>query len=295
MARYQDRLLLSTLDRVLLWLEGIKSDEAKGKVSTLLYGYSYLFADVLDREILYRERTELIDVDSYDMILWLDAWPIGLDATSGLPLVALYNDGGVTPSYATALTYLTDYRVYSKEKEQGRIEFIRELTEGPQALKAVYTGGMATKTVIEGTDAALATAGSVSTLVSASSDFINDLVADDMTVTIRAGDNAGTYDISSVDSANQLTIVGTWPGTVPATDASFIVNEAGLVGSYPDLEQAVITQIVFHWKQRDKLDIDSMNLVGGAGMSTTFTKFKPLDLLPEVERALDHLKRFVYP
>jgi len=290
MNRYKDKLLLSTLDRVLPWLEGIKSDGAKAKVSTLINGYSLLFADVLDRKIKYRERTLLEDVCKHDMILWLPAWPFGLDG-NGDPLVAIYNDAGVSPSYSTALTYPSDYRVYPREEDEGRVEFIRSLLDGPQALKVVYTGGMATKTVIEGTDATL----NASTLVSAGSTFVTDLVADDMTVTIRAGDNAGTYEIATVDSENQLTIIGAWPGTVPETDASFIVNEAGLVGSYPELEQALITQVVFHWKQKDKVDIDSMNLVGGAGMSTTFTKFKPLDLLPTVETALDGLRRFIYP
>ena len=299
MTRYQDNLLMSTLDRVLPWLEGIKSDAAKAKVSTLLNGYSYLFADVLDRKVKRRERTEYYDVDQHNMILWLPAWPIGLDS-NGDPLVALYNDAGVTPSYSTALTYLTDYRVYPNEEDQGRVEFIRELLEGPQALKVVYTGGLATKTVVGGTSGHCQEIppGPVSTFSDTSATFVDDGVEADMNLVITddKNGNAGTYPIETVVDNGNLQFDLTWPGSLPTpADEDYYIQEAGLIGSYPELEQAVITQVVFHWKQRDKLDIASMSLVGGAGMSTTFTAFKPLDLLPEVETALDALRRSIYP
>lgn len=299
MTRYQDRLLMSTLDRVLAWLDGIKSDEAKAKVLTLLNGYSAMFADVLDRKIKYRERTVFFDVDRPDPLIYLPAWPIGTDNGTGIPLVEIYNDSGLTPTYSTALTYPSDYRVYQTEDGQGRIEFIRELLEGPQALKVIFTGGMAASTIgPTGTAGKCSTyPGPPSLFLDTGAAFIDDGVKVGMSLVItdNKNGNAGTYIIDSVLSNSSLLFTLTaWPGGVGPADEIYEIPEIGLVSEYPDLEKALITQVVFHWKQRDKLDLKGMSVAGGAGMDTTFTQFKPLELLPTVETALDGLKRFIY-
>jgi len=132
-------------------------------------------------------------------------------------------------------------------------------------------------------------------LTSASATFEDDLIEVGMTVTATDGTNTETKEIISVDSNPKITLTGNWNPSLVGAARSWIVNEGGFVGAYPDIEMALIVQSVFHWKQRDKIDIASMSVQGNSGMSTTFTKFKPMELLPEVKAVINrhHLK--VYP
>ena len=296
MDRYQDIVYMSTRSRVLDWLPGITKSENIEKVDELIRGYSYVIMEELDRYIKYRERTEYFDVPAdAEMDLHLRGWPIGLDASTGDPLVAIYNDNATSPTYSTALTYPNQYRVYPGYEEQGLVEFLVSLVSGPQALKVTWTGGMATKTVIEGSDGVNSNPGTDGQVDCASATFEDDLVEAGMTFTLTDGTNTETKDIKTVNSNTQLIVDGQWNVVPLGSGRSWIVNEAGFVGAYPDIEMALIVQSVFHWKQKDKLDIQAMSVQGNSGMNTTFTKFKPMELLPEVKAVINrhHLK--VYP
>lgn len=287
MELWKDRLDMSTLDRVLPSLSGVKQDENKDKISKLITSYSDIFADVMDRYVVYRERTQFLDIRENYPRIKLRAWPIGLDAITGEPLVSLYNDNGFVPSYSSQLTYQYDYRVYTSEEGQGKVEFNTGLFPGFQALKATWTGGMATKPEVAMTDADTANpgGGANGTLESLASSFEDDLVEVGMTITMTATGNQ--YTIASIVDNQHLTIDEEWDVTDIGAGLACRIEEAGFVGRYPKIEQALITQIVFHWKRKDKLDVKRYTTRGGAGgMDTEFIELNPMDLIPEVKRTL---------
>jgi len=281
---WRDILDMSTVARVRNLLGGVKST-SDDKIQELIETYSRSFANYMDRHIKYRARTAYFDIKDPDTTLKLRAWPIGLTAL-GVPIVDIYNDTTRPPTYPDALTYQEDYDVYPEEEEQGKIEFEYALLVGYKALKVDWTGGMATKTEVIGADGDT-TVGA--TLTSATSTFITDLIEANMTVTITAGADAGTYTIASVDTENQITITGAWP--VGAAGQSFRIVEGGFVGQYPDIEQALLDQIIFHWKRQHQPDIKGMSL--NVGMQVTF--WEPLALLTNVKKILDQYTLVEYP
>jgi len=287
MERWRDLILMSTRDRVLVRLPGVQSDLLKGQVDTLLQNYSRRFMDYMDRKIVYRERTEYFDVAEDYPIIKLAAWPIGLDATPE-PLVEIFNDNSASPTYTTALTYQDDYRVYTDEDHQGKIKFRSPLLHGAQALKIVWTGGMATKTIITEADGVTAN-GPPRTLDSALATFEDDLVEVGMTVTV----GNDTREITAVVSQTQLEVDADW--TSPGSGQTYVVNEAGFVGAYEEIEEALIDQIVFHWKRRDKLDVKAMGVQGGTGVNTTYMDLHPLRLMDGVIDVLHNFRRIQYP
>jgi len=302
MSRHEDYIAMTTQARALAWLKGISSDGAKSLVDQLIEGYSYLFMDKMDRLVRYRERTAFFDVDPYASHdrLNLRAWPIGLDTTTGEPLVDFYNDAADIPSYVTALTYGSDYRVWTGEEDQGRVEFRRKLIGEFQAIKAVWSGGMAVHTLVFGSGGQCATPPGLTSFLDASATFIDDGVKPGMSLVItdNKNGNAGTYQVGAVpDNFTLEFVAAAWPGGAgpfPA-DEVYEIPEAGFTGLYPDIELALIAQIVFHWKQKDKMDVEEISVQGSSGMNVQFTRFKPLQLLPTVEDALNAHRLVVYP
>jgi hypothetical protein len=296
---WQDNVPFTTLARLLSELTGVDSANGRTLADRYIVGYTNLFSEYLDRAVTYRERVKYYDVDQPRPIVHLNAWPIGRNATSGDPLVEVVNDVSASPTWSTPLTYPEQYRVYGirnedDEGDQGKIQFLVDIYEGFRCLRVTWTGGMATRTIVEGTDGAL-TNPVDGELSSASATFETDLVEVGMTVTATDGTNTETKEIKSVDSETKITVDGTWLGGLVGTGRAWIVNEAGLVGLYPDLEQAMIAQCVFHWKQRGKIDVEQMSVMGAGGMNVQYTKFKPFDLLPEVIRVLNNHRLTVYP
>ncbi len=66
------------------------------------------------------------------------------------------------------------------------------------------------------------------------------------------------------------------------------VDTAAFVVAYPDIEQALWLQAMLHYKQKDKLDVASISV---GTHSVSFTKFRPLKFLPEVEQVLENYRR----
>ncbi len=296
---WRDMVNMTTRNRLLPWVPGVTGSTALAQLDGLITGYSRLVTANLDRIVKHREHTQYWDVRDFMSRVHLRAWPIYINPTTSLPTLAIYNDGAEAPTYGadTLLDYPSAYRVNTDERGQGRVDFRYALTSGAQALKAVWTGGMATRTSVEGTAATLANnAGPpiTYTLTDATATFITDLVEAGMTVSITAPSGAVcTRTITVVVSETQLRVSESWP--LAGAGNTWIVNEAGFVGRYPDIEEAVIAQCSFHWQMRDKLGIGSMSVSGGSGMNTTFTRFKPMELLPELQNVIDRYRLVKYP
>jgi len=287
MERWQDILDMTTLERVKRQLPGATSANADDILNDLITGYSASFMEFMDRWVVYRERVRLIDVREDTRRLKLHAWPIGVD-NSGDPLIELYNDSGDNPSYSSAMDYPDAYRVYTDEDSQGRVEFRGALLLGRQALKVVWTGGMATKTQVTAADGVTAN-GAPPTLDSALATFQDDLVEVGMTVTV----GTDTRTITSIPSQTQLEVDSAW--TTPAGSQTYVVNQAGFVGRYKDIERALIKQIVFHWKKRHTPEIKAASVQGGAGMNITYFERDLDELIPTVMATLDKFRLKDYP
>lgn len=248
-----------------------------------------VFADYLDRWTYRKSYTKFYDVDLGQDYVRLPAYPVALDAL-GVPVVAVYNDGALAPSYSTAMDPAY-FRAYPEEEFMGRVEFPVGITPGPRALKIVWTGGMA--------NAAEQVAGLTGTttptpekLTDAKAAFIDSEVKPGMVVAVTAPvANAGNYIVIAVNSNNALTVTPAWAAP-SAGNTVYSIADTGFINLYPDIEQGLITQVMFHWKQRDKIDIQSISVSAASG-SAGFITAKPMGLLPEVKEALNPYRREV--
>lgn len=299
---HNEVLEFTTLTRALSWLKLTQSDN-KALVSQLITTYSHQFAIYLERLTKCQARTVILDVMRPDMILRLKGWPVVKDLTN-VPLVTIYNDASDDPSYADALSYPQDYRVYCEEGGFGRVEFITALLEGFQALKVEYTGGMGALTEVGGTAGSCVDA---TTFTQTEVDFIVAGVRAGQTLTIDTaapgGLNNGSYPIASVTDAHTLTVTGAFvgktnpappPATIfPSTDEVWEVADAHVYTRYPAIEQALINQIIFHWRMKDKTHLVSTSTSQGSASLVSGERYRPLELLPEVKTALDAFKLMV--
>lgn len=287
-----DVLDMTTLARLKDWVPLTKNSN-ETLLKRLISNYSQIFANEMDRYIVYKQRTEKFDVFQEEINLHMQGWPIGVDS-SGDPLMTISNDIALDPTYTTFLNRPEDYRVSVTEDEWGTVKFNVLLLAGNHALQIVWTGGMATKTVIEGTDGVIVAPPPAGTLASASSTFITDLVRVGMTLTILPDtSNEESHILTAIQNETTLQFATT-PVATGAGNA-FRVEEAGFVGGYPDIERAMFDQISFHYKQKDKIDIASMNIGGQSGGQVNYIKMRPLDLLPEVRGILQKRRREIYP
>ena len=246
-------------------------------LAILITAASVLIAEHLDRHILIEERTEYRDVCDSQRLLWLQGWPVKLDPGTGLPLLEIKNDINYPQDWSgDALAQGDDYLLYNGERGLGKIEMRYHLVGGPQALRIIYTAGMATRTTLEGTSGACA-AGPPDTFTDANATFVDDMVEAGMTlvVTSTANGNAGTYTITSVDSQTQLTISETWPGTTPSTDEVYSIPEAGFVALYPDIEQACLQQVAYWYKRKETPEVSA---IANAGGNVTYTQTRAIDV-----------------
>ncbi len=90
---------------------------------------------LLDRWVLTVERTIYVDVPPKMTMLYLKGFPV----TS---IASVHND----PDRVFGSTSEITSDDYALALDTGKLDFDWELSEGPQALKIVYTGGMAANT-----------------------------------------------------------------------------------------------------------------------------------------------------
>lgn len=289
-----DTFDLTTLARQKVRM-GLTATTDDALISGYITSLSRLIEGHLERRVKLKEWELYFDVKYGQRILHLPGWPIARDLVSGNLLINLYNDNTLPPTFSTAMVEGEDYVVYFEEEEYGKIEFADSvyILGGPRAVKAVWTGGMATRTSVEGTDGDPQAAG---VFTSASATFETDRVVAGPGTVLRiqsspSKGNNGDYPILSIDSENQLKINGTFPDDTQSAE-SWIITTAGFIGLYPDIEEALSQQIIFHWKQKDKPDVASIAV---GGQRVMFTKFRDLDFLPEVQRVLQKYRLEEYP
>lgn len=283
---------MTTLERLLTWIDLTKSTN-QDQLRALIRTYSNQFTTYMDRFSKYQSRETFFDLKEEYPFVHLRGYPFG--ELAGVPIIDCYNDGVIPPTYATALTIDEDFIPYQGEEYQGLVKFISAMSYGFKTLKVEYSGGMATRPDVIGTDGATVALGVFN---SAKSTFQTDLVEAGQTliITSTVNGNEGEYNILTIPTENQLTVSPVFPNA-PAAAETFYIEEAGFVGQYPDIENALILQIMFHWKQKDNIDAASIALGGGGAGGTTvnYIKGRPLDLLPEVKAVLEDYKFEVYP
>jgi hypothetical protein len=248
----------------------------------LIRAASLAIALALDRHIKLEEHTDYHDIYDDQRILWLRGWPFKYDSVAGEYMIEIVNDSNLPPTWTgTPLRQGQDYVVYHGEKGYGKVRFADYFTTGGvQALRVVATSGMASKTAVEGTTGTCTDpgGGNPHLFTDANATFDDDGLGPGMLIQITDNKNsrAGLYTISDVVDNNNLEITETWPGTLPGpADEVYIIQGAGLIGLYPNVELACQMQVALWYKRKETPEVSSISNAGG---NVVYTKTRPLDV-----------------
>lgn len=117
----------------------IKGDDTEhdALIENMIEAVSVQAEKYLNRVVMRAQQTQYFDVDGGDVVFALRATPVTSIASTG---------EGVWNDEAWAFTSALDATAYRVAAETGLLYFRDRLVPGPQALKVVYTGGMAATT-----------------------------------------------------------------------------------------------------------------------------------------------------
>lgn len=131
---------LTTLERVTLRLFGENKDRGSASnealLTSLITEMSATVERYLGRGVQSSSRTEYHDIDEWQRIVSLSAWPVSV-VTS----VSWSTDAATWTAYTVGTDYLNPLL-----RTDGQIHFISAPVCGPQSLRVIYTGGMAAST-----------------------------------------------------------------------------------------------------------------------------------------------------
>ena len=245
---------------------------------TLLTSYivstSMQFERYLERHLKVMERTERYILFPNQKTVHVNGFPIELDSDA-LPKLIVYDANNSVISD-------DNYDVYTSERDQGKVIFYNSYNFITK-MSMTYTGGMAydtEDTTITGTTGS----SNEYTFTDLNATFITDQVVYGDTLTIDSTE----YRIVGPTSETELVILDIMEED---TDLSYTITKPGIITKYPDLQLACLLQVLMLYKQKDKVDVASSSV---GGQSVSYTKFRPIDLLPESKSILDSYKLQTY-
>jgi hypothetical protein len=234
---------------------------------------------VMKRAVQKKSRTETFDIADNQRDFWVLASPIHVDTDIDTDITIYKNTDTPRDFTGSSDEVSADYILCDDlRRREGRITIERDYAAAVSALQIAYTGGMATETVISGTNGAV-TGGT--TLTSAGQTFTTKGVAvGDMLAITESGDaDHGLHPITAIPSETTLTaptLAGTASTGLDYEIISGTVDQDTIVGKYEDIALAVDIQAMFMWQNRDQMGIQSEGIAGAS-----FTFLRPVKWLDE--------------
>lgn len=279
---------LTTQARVLAHVDGGSSLSAAKKtlIDLLIAQVSrQAMVELMKRGVKLQSRTEYFDVRSGQMKFRLLGSPINTGST-----IVVVNNADTPRSWSDSGDVVNAKYVFPSgsgstnvdpaRAEAGELYIDYGLTAGVNTLKVTYTGGMAYATATpSGSDGV--TGAGTAVFTSASAYFTSENVRAGDSLVISSGtNNQGTWTVSSVDSATQLTLTSNF-NAAAETGLTWEITTAGLIGRYPTLVNAIDMQCLHMWQRRREYGLVSE---GVAGMNWRYTG--SVNWLPFVKRVL---------
>ena len=261
---------LTTIWRVRTELEGKSADNTDDRIIAGIIKRLSLEAmkRIMHRAIEKKERTEYFDILDGQQSFYILGWPIdtGEDITiirnTETPRIWTQSDDEVDSDYVVC---------DARRAARGEILIEKQWVGKPNSLKITYTGGMAARCCLTGSDGSSVAAGT--TFTAAGATFTTHGVAIGHELIINGGTNDGIYKITAPTDQTHLAVTPAFAATV--SDQKWEVS-TGFIESYRDISEAVCRQAAYEWQQRGREGVK-----GEAFLGLNVTMMRPVNWLYE--------------